>query len=512
MNVSAQKVRIDFSEYVDEASFAKAFTITPDFDLPPKFNWKGKRVEIAFPAAFRANTTYIVTLDNNLRDLHGVAIRRPLTVAFSTGPHINKGHLAGTVLDPDDGAGVAGMDVYAYARPDSVLPNAPPENPEYRTQTDDDGTFRFEYMSGEPFFVIALRDRNRNRKPDSNEPYAVPPHRLIRADTTEKPVDLRWLVTLRDTIPPVFRQIQSRSPRRHILRFSEPVRLTRADTSGWVLRDSTTSLRRAIQAVYAPAQTPELVIILTDSLAPVPHSLHIAAVVDSSGNAAIPGVHGFTPRVATDTLHLRFVGFVPDTARASVEGIYPLRPGTLAGVRFNEPVPDARFRGIVSVADTLGNRLDYDRRTPDGITYLLDIAPPLPGVIQIDVNESRIGMADTVVTRRFHPLTQNETGELSGTVRPISTEIRVELLSAVTGRPIDPTLVSPDSAGHFIFRHLPGGGRYRFRGFIDRNGNDQWDGGTIQPYTTAEPIGWSEDLPPVRARWESVAEDTLRVK
>lgn len=509
--VTAEKVRIEFSEYIEEASFVRAFSITPEFDQPPKIHWKGKRVDLSFHEAFRANTTYVLTLDNNLRDLHGVALRKPLTLAFSTGSEINKGRLSGRVLAPGHGNGLPGMDVYAYAVEDSLPPDSLPARPDYRTQTDENGHFLFEYMSEEPFFVIALRDRNRNRMPDPNEAYAVPPRPAFRpAIAVSNDDSLRWIATTRDTIPPVLRQVQPRSNRRFALRFSEPVHLARTDTSGWILRDSTTARRQPIGAVYSPTLMPQQVMVLTDSLPPVVHSIYFAAIEDSSGNPAVPSTRSFAPSPAPDTLRLRFIGFLPDTLTAAPDGVFPLRLGARSGVRFNEPIPDEQFSDVVSVTDTLGRALPYSRRTTDGVSYQFQIDSPMPGVVKVDVNGNQLGQADTVYTRRYHPLTKDETGELSGIVDPVVPGLRVELFAE--DGPIEIQSITPDSTGHFVFRDLPGGGRYRFRAFIDRNKNGRWDGGFIVPYRPAEPLGWSGELPPVRARWESVAEDTLRVR
>ena len=115
VNVTASSVRLSFSEYVDQAAFARAFSITPMPEGPIRYKWSKRRVEVRFPEALRDNTTYVLTLDTNLRDARGVALKRPLTFAFSTGPVINKGRIAGQVLDAVQGAGLAGFDVLAYA-------------------------------------------------------------------------------------------------------------------------------------------------------------------------------------------------------------------------------------------------------------------------------------------------------------------------------------------------------------------------------------------------------------
>ena len=515
VNVRAEKIEITFSEYVDQGSFARAFTLTPDFERLPEFAWHGKRVEVVFPGPLRENTTYILTLDNNLRDLHGVTLREPITFAFSTGPEINRGRLAGRVLEPWRGEGAPGLDVYAFPAPGGAAPDSLPGRPAYRTQTGEDGGFRFEYMSEEPFFVIALRDRNRNRRPDVAEAFAVPPRPVLSPDTVASGAgdERRWLVTVRDTIPPELRQVRARSSRRLALRFSEAVRLARTDTAGWVLRDSVTGARPAVRAVYMVPEDPRQVLVLTDSLAARTHTIRVAAVVDSSGNAVRGGAMRFTPVAEPDTFRLRFRGFDPDTLGAPPDGI-PLPPPLRPAVRFNEPVDSARFHAVVAVRDTTGRPLAFTRDTEDGVTYRL--APePWPGApFDVTIDGRALTGADTVFTRRFRRMGPDELGELSGYVAAEDTTgaLVVELFEAEGNPRTAFRTARPDATGFFVFRELPGGGQYRLRAFLDRNGNGRWDGGFLLPYTPAEPIGWGGDLPPVRARWETVADDTLRVR
>ena len=86
VNVSADRITFRFDEDLDERSVVQAVSITPEFEVAPTINAVGDRIEIVFPEALRPNTTYIISLDNRLRDAHGVALKQPVTVAFGTGP------------------------------------------------------------------------------------------------------------------------------------------------------------------------------------------------------------------------------------------------------------------------------------------------------------------------------------------------------------------------------------------------------------------------------------------
>ncbi len=517
VNVSAASVQMTFSEYVDAASFARAFSINPPLEGRLVFKWRRRRVEIRFPEPLRENTTYILTLDTDLRDAHNVALKQPITLAFSTGPVINKGRIAGRVLDAGQGTGLSGFDVLAYAAPDSAAPAVLPERPDYRTQTDEGGQFAFAYLNEQPYFVVAVQDRNRNRRPDATEAFAVPPRPVLRADTVQTGAeDLRWLAAPLDTIPPALQRVRPLSSRRLALRFSESIQLTSRDTTGWLLQDSLAGRNVALRAVYLFPDDPRQVFWLTDSLAAVPHRLRVGATVtDSSGNRVLPDVLGFTPPAEADTLRLRFLGFAPQPTAPGGQGPSVLPPSVLPGVRFNQPLDEARLREIVAVQDTTGQALAFTAASADGTTYRLQQSPALqPGqTLQVRVDGRRLGAADTVFTQRFERISPRQLGDLSGTVtaRDTSRVIVVELY--VTGeqasaRPYATT--QADATGRFLFRDLPEH-TYRFRAFVDHNGNGRWDVGTITPYRPAEPVAWATEAPSWRARWESALADTLRI-
>ncbi len=518
VNVTASSVRLNFSEYVDQASFVRAFSITPMPEGQIRFKWSKRRVEVRFPDALRENTTYVLTLDTNLRDARGVALKKPITFAFSTGPVINKGRIAGQVLDAGQGVGVAGFDVLAYAAPDSAMLDTLPENPDYRTQTDDNGQFLFEYLNEQPYFVIALQDRNRNRRPDATEAFAVPPRPAIAADadTTEAGDPPRWLVTRQDTLAPTLERVRPRSSRRLVLRFSEAIQLTSLAPEGWLLEDSLAARPVAIQAVYRFPDDPLQVYLLTDSLAATPHGLRPApTVTDSSGNAVLPDTLRFTPSTTPDTLQLRFLGFLPDKDAATAEDIHVLPPATLPGVRFNQPVASARLAEIVAARDTSGQSVSFNATTPDGTTYRLLLTPALqPGqTVEVRVDGRPLGGADTVYTRVFQRISERDLGSLSGLVAAEDTSGTIVVELYATDTPAAPrpyATTQPDTTGAFSFPDLREG-PYRFRAFVDRNGNGRWDGGQILPYRAAEPVVWTTETLAARPRWDTALEDTLRI-
>ncbi len=199
-NVSEASLSIVFSEYINEGSFQRALSIIPEPETPPELDWKGPRVDIRLTDPLRDSTTYVFTLDTGLRDVRGAALAAPLILAFSTGPTLNAGILAGRVVQSHDGAPAPGVDVLAYAAHDGAPPDSLPARPAYRTQTDPDGAFRFEYMTERHWFVAALDDANYNVRPDPGEAFAPPPIPALLADTVQTALEIPWMMTRIDTV------------------------------------------------------------------------------------------------------------------------------------------------------------------------------------------------------------------------------------------------------------------------------------------------------------------------
>lgn len=539
------EVRIEFSEYVERSSFVQALSVTPEFDGPLDFDWDGRAVTVEFPEALRENTTYILTLDNNLRDVRGgVSLDEPIRLAFATGPRLNRGQLQGRVIEAAEGQPVSDVDVYAYAAPDSVAPDSLPEQPTYRTQTNESGTFTFEYLREQPYYVIALQDNNRNRQPDPTEGYAAPPQATLVADSTRAiEGDTPWLFATPDTSAPDVQRARARSAARVEVQFDESVRLATRDPAAWVVADSVSGRRVTPRQVFRQASTPASVYVVTPSLQERVHRLIVPAggVVDSVGNPVRADTVRFTPAARSDTVQTRFRTFTPANRTADTTDTYVLLPDEAPGVRFNQPItldPNveaiAALRRIVSVQDTAGQRRTFTATTRDGTTYRLVPDPDFrPGeTVQVRVNARALGTGDSVLTRDFRRISDRELGGAEGVALLADTlgsalsaatpsgaaadttstapTLVVEIIPVQAAVPIERRTATADTVGTFLFEGLPDGS-YRFRAFLDRNGNGTWDAGSLIPYQAPEPIAWSLTPLETRPRWTNVLDDTLRV-
>ena len=543
VGTETQSIRITFSEYVERSTLPGAVAITPSPEGRLRFDWSGRTVSIELPTTLRDSTTYIVSLGTDLTDAHGVSLEEPITLAFSTGPRINQGELAGRVVTPRQGDAQSGVDVFAYATPDTAGRRAPaplPEQPAYRTQTGEEGSFSFDYLREQRYYVLAVRDNNRNRRPDPGEAVAAPPHPALPADSSAAEVPVPWLLARTDTTGPSLQQANALSRQRLQLSFDEPVRLGTRRSEAWTLRDSTTGARVPVTAVYAAPDRANAIVLRTEAMDSTRHWVSLGAdlVTDTLGQDVRPDTARFRAALMADTVQTRFRTFVPAEASPDTADLYPLLPEQAPGVRFNQAPDSAELRERLFVGDTMGTARPYTLNSDDGRTYRVQTDPPLePGEVLEVAVAAGPESPDTTYHRRFYRVSPRRLGAVEGRALRTDTTLRVTGLERSSGRtgrdttsapadsasgilvelrpgetalPVAPRRQTVAAGSTFVFRRLPEGD-YQFRAVLDRNANERWDGGQIQPYVPPEPLTWSSEPTEARPRWTTVLPAPLRV-
>lgn len=495
VNVSPAEVHLTFSERLNAATVRRALRITPELRTPPEVEVSGNQVTVRFADSLRVETTYVLTLGTDLQDARNVPLARPITMAFATGPTIDRAQISGRVRDPVTGRGLGGLILLA-APIDSAA--TPPDlrtvTALYQTETNSNGSFVLPYLRPGAFFVAALEDRNRNSLADPGEPFAAPPTSAIRADTDHgAPLDL--FVTALDTIPPVPRTARALSDRRITVQFSEPIRLDTLGSAPWSLTDSLSGVTAPLDAVWAPPSAPsEVRLESADALPTTPHQLRLreaGAVRDTSGTPAATFALSVTPRAEPDTLGLRVAAFLP----LSDDSVRTLRPQEAPGVRLTRPPRDTLGSSLgLRIADaSSGAPVAFTAQTDDGVSFRLILA------------ETPDTLLVTAPDGRTQPYALPQPEDLGGLVGRVSgAEGRRVIVEARAGNgPPARADVQPD--GTFsISRLLPGS--YHLRLIADYDGDGRWSGGRLAPFTPPEPIRLIPDPVQVRARWDSDVE------
>lgn len=488
------QLKLTFSEYVNQASFARALSITPAPQSRLRFRWRKRSVTIQFSEPLRDSTTYVVTLNDEFRDWQGVRLTRPLSYAFATGPVIDQGRLYGRVIDPIEGKPVTGLPILVFNPGEEVN-----GIPAYQTQTDGEGQFELGNVRESDFFILGLRDVNRNFSVDDGEWFAVPPTPLIRAtpDTIEQYLD--WVYTKVDTLGPVIERVRATSNRLVEVRFSENVILSDLAGESWAITDSVDNTPVTVHSSYQREANARVIYLMTDALQERSYALlPDASVQDSSDNAVYVETIYFTGSTGMQQIEPRFERFLP----TSTEDPYELAPWETPTIVFNRPLTLPTLDSLVTVQDSTGTPVSFESPSSNGTSYnLLSLDDPTQ-VYRIAVLDP-----DSIRVQHFKRLGPRALGSFSGIATPSGDSIIVVLTDS-NGLVISTT--HPESTGAFTFGNLPQN-TYQLRAFIDRNRNGHWDGGMIHPYRPPEPITWMPEPIAIRPRWDTVLGDTLRI-
>lgn len=515
VEVTTDRIVLRFDEFVDERSLGGAITITPSTGRAPAIRYGGREVELRFDGALRDSTTFILTIDSGFRDAHGVALDSPIRIAFSTGPEIDRGRLAGRVVEWDRGAPAAGIDVFAYN--EGTDPTLATE-PAYRTQTDREGSFSFAYLPARRFSVVAVRDANRNRRVDTGEWFASGSAPSFLADSAAAEILVPFVLSGRDVEPPEVRRVDVLSGTRLQVRFSEPVRPADDSGAGFSIGDSTGTGSVPVLHAYRGTADDRSIYLVTGPLPAGSLRLHIdAAAVDTVGNPVAAVARDLVASTEADTLVARLRALVVDSlmidGSARRRGNLVLAPWSTPSLVFDHSPGRTGLRLALSVTDTSLAPVAFDLTSLDGLSW--EVRPSgFAGPWQLHWSDSEFVRFDTVRVLRFEPAPASALGEISGSAAPSDSTWLVTLVPSLpagsSNREPDRT-VAPDRTGVYLFSGLPASNRYRFRVFADLNGDGRWTPGSLAPWRAAEPIGWGAEAPAVRPRWETVVEDTLRL-
>lgn len=510
--VTTNTLEFEFDEPIDSRSFRTAFSITPDLPGAPEFAGSGRTVKVRLPGELREATTYIVTLGVALRDVRGVALAAPLSFAFATGSDIDTASMTGRIVQIDDGAAARGVDVFAFSSADSTSLEA---GPLYRTQTGSDGRFTFSNLAESTYFVVGLRDSNRNRRIDTGESVALPPIAELAADTLARELSRPWILFRPDVDPPRIDRVRAMASDQLELRFSEPLALSLnnpfpggfASKHDLSIADSAGGIGASVGDVWFTESRPRILMAKTDELAPGRWILRGGlAVTDSSGLQMDASDVSFeVPDNLSSSPSPLFFSWVPDSVQTM-----PLTPRTVwriehFGWRTSAPSENA----AISIEDTSGIFLDMTFEQLDPTLFqtsrLASDSHPTDVPLRI---HARASLADSGTTALFAFASTRSAGTLGVTIRGAEASVLGELFSS-RGQQHERIMAARMTDGQILFDDLPPSFNARIRIFEDLDANGALSPGSLHPFSPAEQVQWVVFPEPVRARWETVLPDTL---
>ena len=145
------RVELVFSEYLQENSVHNAIRIQPSLPEPLEIEYKGRTLWVDFPDSLAENQTYIISINRDLRDEHGVQLGQGLQIAYATGSEIDRGEINGKVYYDKPVALHLWM-----VNSESDLTQFYKTSPDYVTDADNEGNYSFYHLSSGSYRLMGV--------------------------------------------------------------------------------------------------------------------------------------------------------------------------------------------------------------------------------------------------------------------------------------------------------------------------------------------------------------------
>lgn len=500
-------VMLEFSKYVERRSLEESIFISPHTGAL-EFEWSGREVEIHFTQPLKENVTYVVTVGTDVVDLRNRnRMAEAFSFAFSTGNSIDSGIIRGRVFDPKPN----GVTVFAYAlnnrMPDTLNPAR--VQPEYVTQTGNDGLFTLPYLAWGRYRLFAVRDQYKNvvYEPQIDQIGMASGDVEVIVD---RPVldGVMIQLTVEDTTAPFVLSAEAVHKNLVSVKFSEAVDISTLTPASFTIHDTLSPTNVALDRHFYDPRSLTVVHVATADLdSTVIYRATVDGVCDTAGNAVNPAAHSalFRGTSLSDTLAPRVVaGVMRDSVR---DVLYDV----VFDFVFSEGVKKEPFEQGFRLVDSAGRRIEgtFRWRSSAAIRFTPNnLLLPLAWYslfLQLDSVQDFSGnrLRDTIVTRRFQTIDWRKFGSIRGRIEDVVSFREGEMYvfaQSVTDKTQTPVVNRIGTAGEFSFEYLLEG-QYVLSAFHDSDGDGRYSHGRSFPFVPSERFAVYPDTIKVRPRW-----------
>ncbi len=156
-NFKAEKINLDFNEFIKLTNEFKEFSISPEMEKPPVLKAKLRRLTIDLKDSLEKNTTYTLNFGKAITDITEGNALKNFTYVFSTGPTLDSLSLSGNVKNAITGQ--PAMDAVVFILPlnrDSIFGK---KKPAIYTTTDSSGNYKLKNLREDTYKVYALKEK-----------------------------------------------------------------------------------------------------------------------------------------------------------------------------------------------------------------------------------------------------------------------------------------------------------------------------------------------------------------
>ncbi len=497
-----KEISIEFSERMNEATLVNSLFISPPLKYDMK--WSGSRkLQLILKDTLKSDQTYVVSIGTDAKDERGNKMRLSAQFAFSSGEKIDQAHISGKVHGL---SGKETVSIFGYRLLNDSLDGFNKKEPDYISQTGENGSYRLNYLAKGIYRVFAVEDQNNNLLIDSDFEKIGIPYRDVVLDSTHLSFKgLDFNMSKNDTIKPFITGVRAIYKHHVQIRLSEAV--VTPDLAEITVIDSLSSASLRLLGISQNIESTNILDLFTEPMdSSARYLLSAAVLADSSGNKAFSDKYfPFNAVTREDTMKFRMVLMTPADSAKSV------RPEDPVFMEFTTPVDWESVRKYFSLIKLSGDTINghwkfnsqYDAEFIPETLFETDssyIAVLNPGGVRNLWGES---LADSIQSHYFTIISSKELGEISGKVRTagedgIPVHLRFEFLK---GRNRGYSLKLKE-AGDYIMKYLPEG-NYLINAYLDMDNSDTYSHGKLFPFEFSEPFIYNSDTVKVRKRWET---------
>ena len=490
-------INVKISEYMDESSFKNNIKIYPRFDSLLEFKFKGDQIILALPDSLDSEKTYIIYLNRNIKDEHGVPFAKTIQLAYTTGDKISSGVIEGKVYSSVQAS------VHLWAINGSISDSLFSTQPNYITDVNEDGLFSFSYLAPGNYQVLAVEKSSAG----------------LQLNTERSGYGLHWQSILNLSENDTLSNINMR-----IWKEPQKLKLVRGEWSAFnwgklvfnndlpeglivdlQLKSKEDQNLNLLQYYFDPIDPKNLIVQVGDSLLPKSIKVNIESI--KLNNELLLDSSEVLIQIPEE----------PDTSYLQIlkpTQNYQISPNNLAGkeleIIFSKPVylsKDSLFMLQLFKNDSIPVDIIINQLNSMQVQLLPVLQWEENEKYQLKINREGIltedgrGLKDSLTTINLRTLKKIGYGTVTGEINEaVHSNIVVELFSAKNSSLSQTSIVN--SKSEFEFKTIPEG-NYSLYFYKDSDKDMNYYFGNAYPFIPSEWFYFYPDTFEVRANWET---------
>jgi Bacterial Ig-like domain len=498
-NFDQNIIEFSFSEYVNKRNINEAFFISPLIDGLPEFSWTNKTVYVEFPDSLKKNTTYSVIIGTEITDMNNNnKMTEPYVLTFSTGSKIDSGKIKGKVYTNK----ADGTLLFAY-KIDTSTVDIYNNKPTYLSQINEKGFYELTGLGTGSYSLFAVKDEFKDLVYNIGDDLIGIPTQNVKLTKDSNIVNgIDFLLHIEDTLSPNIQAVTMTDKNHIVVEFNEPIDSSKITISNFSIHDSTSNNDYAITNWFKTnSKKNEYILCLSDSLN-IENQLYLQSVNiwDRFGNILISENTNFIASDKPDTNAVTFGNIETVFEKSQIDY---LAPEFILNFSDGFESPGLSKAITMLTPDSNNVPLSFTKINDAKIEVKanIDFKPKAQYTIILDMNyfvDAAKNNIDTLIAKRVSTVSDLDFTGASGSVKSDQDNVKVILQEIKSSTPSMQVVIDNNNTFNFE-RVIPG--QYLVWAYIDRDSNNAYSHGNVNPLEYAEYFKYYPDTLNLRPRW-----------